>query len=136
MNLFSAMTLGETTNVFLSKLVSSEVLNSNKADDEELEMAVFDFFRAFFMAPSARGRRRGRNPAEGRCRGSERLLRIGEEMGRRHSARLDTLLVRQPPRSSTTKPKGGGGQYTAMISLLLESGNHPTSWDKNWLKLL
>ena len=63
MNLFSVMTLWETTKVFLSKLVSSEVPNSNKPDDEELEMAVFEVSRAYFMVPSARGRTRGRNPA-------------------------------------------------------------------------
>ena len=61
---FSAMTPWETTNVLLSMLVSSEVPDSNKADDEELEMGVSEIFRAYFMAPSARGRRRDWNPVE------------------------------------------------------------------------
>ena len=97
MKMFCRMMLWDTTKVFLSKLVSSEVPNSNKPDDKELEMAVSEIFRAYFMAPSARGRRRSRNPAEIDVRGPERRVPIGEEIARRQSARLVTLLVRQPP---------------------------------------
>ena len=105
-------------NVFLSKLVSSEVPNSNKGD-EELEMAVFDLLRACFMALMDREackniqkrtfcqRTETRLESSGdRCVGSERRVRLSEKIGRRQSAWLVTLLVRQPPRSSTTKPNG------------------------------
>ena len=123
----------ETAKVLLSMLVSSEVPNSNIADDEELEMAVFEIFRTYFMAPIDRKackniqkrtfcqRMETRLESCGdRCVGSERRVRLGEEIGRRQSARLVTLLVRQTPRSSTTKPKGADGQYTAMMSLLFQ----------------
>ena len=100
-------------------LVSREVPNSNKANDEELEMAVFDLFRASFMALIVRKackniqkrtfcqRTETRLESCGdRCVGSERRVRLGEEIGRRPSAWLVTLLVRQPSRSSTTKLRG------------------------------
>ena len=131
MNLFSAMTLWKTTKVFLSKLVSSEVPNSNKPDDEELEMAVFEVSRAYFMAPSARGRRRGRNPAAVDVRVQNGYCELAKRLEGDTQRGWLRCCSGNPPRSSTTKPKGAGGQITAMISLLLESGNHSTGWDRH-----
>ena len=104
-------------------------------------MAVFEIFRANFMAPIDRKackniqkrtfcqRMETRLESCGdRCVGSEWRVRLGEEIGRRQSARLVTLLVGLTPRSCTTKPKGAEGQYTAMMSLLFQVRQSTGPW--------
>ena len=64
---FCPMMSLETARVLLSMLVSSEVQNSNIAHDEELEMAVFEIFRANFMALIDRKAYRTRRDTVSRC---------------------------------------------------------------------
>ena len=123
------MTLWETTKVFLSKLVSSEAPNSNKPDDEELEMAVFEVSRAYFMAPSARGRRRGRNPAAVDVRVQNGYCEWAKRSGgdtqrgwlRCWSGNFPALFYNEAE----------GRAVHGDDSLLLESGNHTTGCDRH-----